>query len=137
MTTTGKNRDFYDSLGAFHEKLVEELAPQLIENPRLADALTEQLDKIREETAASNLNIEPPPDGGFSELIGIGPNVAKKISSTRLPSDVDDYDEKDTSDRILAIADLYYLYQLEMTGVFRAVKKLQQLFRAGTVRLSS
>ena len=137
MTTTGKNRDFYDSLGAFHEKLVEELAPQLIENPRLADALTETLEKIREETDAANLNIEPPPDGGLSELIGIGPNAAKKVSATRLPSDVENYDEKVSSERVLAIADLYYLYQLEMTGVFRAVKKLQQLFRAGAVRLSS
>ena len=137
MNTTGKNRDFYDRLGAFHEKLVEELAPQLIQNPRLADALTEKFEKIREETAADNLNLEAPPDGGLSELIGIGPNAAPKISSTHLPSDVDNYDETVSSERILAIADLYYLYQLEMTGVFRAVKKLQELFRAGTVRLST
>jgi hypothetical protein len=32
---------------------------------------------------------------------------------------------------------MYYLYQHEKIGVFRAVRKLQELFRAGAVRLSS
>ena len=32
--------------------------------------------------------------------------------------------------------DLYYIYQHERIGVFRVVQKLQELFRAGTVRLS-
>ena len=34
--------------------------------------------------------------------------------------------------RLLAVGDLYYIYQHEKLGVFRAVLKLQELFRAGT-----
>ena len=37
----------------------------------------------------------------------------------------------------MAVADMYYLYQHERIGVFRVVQKLQELFKAGTVRLSS
>lgn len=136
MTTTGENREFYDRLGAFHEKLVEELAPELIANPRLADALTEQLEKIRADAERDNLNVEAPADGGLAELIGIGKDAASKISGTRLPQGVEDYDEKVSSERILAIADLYYLYQHEKLGVFKAVQKLRELFNAGAVRLS-
>jgi hypothetical protein len=35
------------------------------------------------------------------------------------------------------VGDMYYLYQHETIGVFRVVRKLQELFRAGAVRLSS
>src|SRR5579863_831278 len=35
------------------------------------------------------------------------------------------------------MGDLYYIYQHEKIGVFRAVQKLQELFRAGAVYLSS
>ena len=49
---------------------------------------------------------------------------------------VEPYDETITSERIIAVGDLYYLYQHEKIGVFRVVQKLQELFRAGAVRLS-
>ncbi len=42
-----------------------------------------------------------------------------------------------TSERLLAVGDLYYIYQHEKIGVFRVVLKLQELFKAGTVRLAS
>ncbi len=41
-----------------------------------------------------------------------------------------------TSERIVAVGDLYYLWQHEKSGVFRVVQKLQELFRAGSVRLT-
>lgn len=135
--TTEDNREFYDKLGAFHEQLVENLASELIENPRLADAITEQIETIRSDSEADALNASAPPDGGLAELIGIGPQAASKIGATRLPQGVESYDEAVSSERILAVADLYYLYQHEKIGVFRVVRKLQELFRAGAVRLSS
>ena len=137
MANEGENREFYDRLGAFHEKLVEDLTPELIQNPRLADAITERLESIRARTETDNLNAQAPADGGLAGLIGLGADAATKIDEARLPQGVEDYDEKVTSGRILAIADLYYLYQHEKIGVFRAVQKLQELFLAGTVRLSS
>jgi hypothetical protein len=50
---------------------------------------------------------------------------------------VDAYDETVASERLNAVGDLYYIYQHERIGVFRVVQKLQELFRAGTVRLSA
>ena len=44
-------------------------------------------------------------------------------------------DDQIARERVTAIADLYYIYQHERLGVFRAVLKLQELFRAGSVRL--
>jgi hypothetical protein len=38
---------------------------------------------------------------------------------------------------MVAIGDLYYIYQHEKIGVFRVVRKLKELFHAGAVRLSS
>ena len=59
-----------------------------------------------------------------------------ELADTRLPSGVAEYDEAVASERILATADLYYIYQHERLGVFRVVRKLEELFRAGTLRLS-
>ena len=46
------------------------------------------------------------------------------------------YDDQVAAERIIAVGDLYYIFQHEKIGVFRVVKKLQDLFRAGAVRLS-
>ncbi len=48
-----------------------------------------------------------------------------------------DYDDTVTSDRILAAGDLYYIAIHEFLGVFKVMHKLQELFRAGTLRISS
>ncbi len=46
-------------------------------------------------------------------------------------------DEQITSERLVAVGDLYYIYQHEKIGVFRVIRKLKELFHAGAVRLSS
>ena len=48
-----------------------------------------------------------------------------------------DYDDTVTSDRLLATADLYYQSVHERLGVFQVIFKLQELFRAGTLRVSA
>jgi hypothetical protein len=53
-----------------------------------------------------------------------------------MPRGVDAYDESVASERIIAVGDLYYLYQHERIGVFRVVQKLQELFQGGAIRLS-
>jgi hypothetical protein len=47
------------------------------------------------------------------------------------------YDDTVISDRILATGDLYYLAIHELLGVFKVMHKLQELFRAGTLRISN
>jgi hypothetical protein len=137
MGTTGDNQALLDQLAALRETLVDQLGAQLIQNPQLADALTQQIEDLLTQTIAEDAKAMIPPDGGFAELIGIGNEAARKVTETRLPQGVEDYDEQVASDRILAVADLYYLYQHEKVGVFRVVRKLQELFNAGAVRLST
>jgi hypothetical protein len=78
-----------------------------------------------------------PPDKGLAQLAGIGPDAAIDMAVVRAPEGVAPYDEAVTSERLLAVGDLYYIYQHEMIGVFRVALKLQELFKAGVVRLSS
>jgi hypothetical protein len=80
--------------------------------------------------------LTPPPDKGLAELAGVGPQAATEFGKARMPQGVEPYDETITSERIVAVGDLYYLFQHEKIGVFRVVQKLQELFKAGTVRLS-
>ena len=137
MSTAGENQSLYDRIAALRETLTDRLAPQLIQNPQLADALTQQIEDLLTQVVTADTQIPAPPDGGLAELIGIGNEAAAKVSQTRLPQGVENYDEQVASERILAVADLYYLYQHEKIGIFRAVKKLQELFNAGAVRLST
>jgi hypothetical protein len=72
----------------------------------------------------------------LAALVGIGPDAAQALGSTRIPAGITPYDETVTSERVVAVGDLYYIFQHERIGVFRVMRKLQELFRAGTVRLS-
>ncbi|MBW4632745.1 MAG: hypothetical protein KME30_12885 [Iphinoe sp. HA4291-MV1] len=137
MSTAGENQSLYDRIAALRETLTDRLGSQLIQNPQLAEALTDQIENMVEEVEEAEAKLASPPDGGLAELIGIGKDAATKVNSARMPEKVDDYDEQVTSDRILAVSDLYYIYQHERMGVFRAVNKLQELYYAGAVRLST
>ena len=75
-------------------------------------------------------------DGGFAQLIGLGSDVAHTVDEGPAPRSVPMYDNEIHRERIRAVGDLYYIYQHERAGVFRAILKLQSLFRSGQVRLS-
>jgi hypothetical protein len=137
MTTKQEYHDLYDRVAALRETLVDRFGPDLIQNPQLADALNAYLDDMLASVARAEAEEPVPPDTGLAELAGIGPDAAEELAETYVPPAAPGYDETVTSERIIAVGDLYYIYQHEKVGVFRAVLKLQQLFRAGTVRLSS
>src|SRR5689334_1950638 len=137
MATEQEYQSVLDRIGALRETLIGRLAPDLIQNPQLADVIVKQIDDMLAAVVNADSQIAPPPDKGLAQLIGIGPEAANDFGKTRLPQGVEAYDETVTSERIIAIADLYYIYQHERVGVFRAIQKLQELFRAGTVRLSA
>jgi hypothetical protein len=67
----------------------------------------------------------------------VGPEAAQFLGETRVPPGVEPYDDQVSAERLIAVADLYYIFQHEKIGIFRVVQKLQELFRAGAVRLSS
>ena len=137
MATEKQIQELYDRIAALREAATQRLGPDLIANPQLADALSQQIDEMLGALETAETAAPSPADSGLAELIGLGPGAATSLGQTRLPTRVDRYDETVTSERILAMGDLYYIYQHERIGVFRAMRKLQELFRAGTVRLSS
>ncbi len=137
MATVQEYRDLLDRIAALRDTMVNRLGTDLIQNPQLADALTKQVDELLATVVADDQRSPPPPDQGLAELIGLGPEAATELGRARIPPAVDRYDETVTSERLIAVGDLYYIYQHEKIGVFRALLKLQELFKAGTVRLSS
>lgn len=137
MATEREIQELTDRIAALRETVTRRLGADLITNPQLADALTQELAEMLAALENADAATPPPPDSGLAELVGIGPTAASSLGQTRLPTRVERYDETVTSERILAMGDLYYIYQHERIGVFRAMRKLRELFRAGTVRLSS
>jgi hypothetical protein len=137
MPSEKEYQDLLDRIAGLRETVTDQLSSRLSENPRLADAITKQIDDMLAAAVEADSNLPPPPDKGLAALIGIGAEAAPEFGQTRVPQGVKPYDETITSERIIAVADLYYIYQHEKIGVFRAVQKLKELFEAGTVRLSS
>jgi hypothetical protein len=137
MATEKDYQGLLDRIAALRETLTQRLASDLLTNPQLADVLTRQVDDMLESVVKADVLAAPPPDKGLAQLVGIGPDAATELSATRVPQRVEVYDEQVTSERIIAVGDLYYLYQHERIGVFRVVQKLQELFKGGTVRLSA
>jgi hypothetical protein len=136
MATEQEYQNLYDRIAALRDTVTNRLASDLISNPQLADVLTKQIDDLLQSAVGADAKALPPPDKGLAELAGIGPQAAKDFGQARIPQGVEAYDETITSERIIAVGDVYYIYQHEKIGVFRVVQKLQELFRAGSVRLS-
>jgi hypothetical protein len=137
MATEKEYQSLHDRIAALRATVADRLSADLIANPQLADALTKQIDDMMRAVAEADAKAPLPPDKGLGQLAGIGPDAAAEFGQTRVPQGVVPYDEEITSERVVAVGDLYYLYQHEKIGVFRAVQKLQELFRAGAVRLSA
>jgi hypothetical protein len=136
MATERDYQSLYDRIAALREQVASRLSADLIANPQLADAITKQVDDLLASVVAADEKAPAPPDKGLAQLAGIGPDAASSLGVTRIPPGVEPYDETITSERIMAVGDVYYIYQHETIGVFRVVQKLQELFRAGAVRLS-
>ena len=136
MATEKDYQGLYDRIAALREQVASRLSSDLISNPQLADAITKQIDDLLASAVDADTKIPAPPDKGLAALAGVGPDAAKDFGITRVPAGVEPYDETITAERIMAVGDMYYLWQHEKIGVFRVVKKLQELFKAGTVRLS-
>lgn len=137
MPTQSETTFLQDRIAALRARLASEAGTDLITDPKLADALRGEVDAILRIITEAETGAAAPRDGGLAQLAGLGDESARHLSETYLPAAVAGYDETVASERLLAIADLYYIYQHERLGVFRAVRKLQELFKAGTVRLSS
>src|ERR1700750_1730646 len=137
MANENDYQQLLDRLSALREGMTNRFAGDLGGNPPLADALKQQVDDILASVVKQDMQEKPPPDKGLAQLAGIGSEAADEFGKTRIPQGVEPYDEQITSERLVAVGDLYYIYQHEKIGVFRVMRKLKELFHAGAVRLSS
>jgi len=132
-------REYQQRLGQFAallQTIADRLGSSLIADPTLGDNLVGQIESQLKAWEQSDQSSPPPPDGGLAQLVGVGPDASPDLGDTRIPQGVKPYDDQIAAERILAVGDLYYIFQHEKIGVFRVVQKLQELFRAGAVRLS-
>ena len=129
MAKEKEYQELYDRIAALRETVTSRLSSDLIQNPQLAAELIKQIDDMLAAAVDADAKAPPPRDKGLAALIGIGPEAATEFGETRIPPGVQPYDETVTSERIIAVGDLYYIYQHEKIGVFRVVQKLQELFR--------
>jgi hypothetical protein len=136
MAKESEYQALLDRIAALQETVSDQHAADLIANPQLADALMDKIDDMLAAVVAADEKAAPPPDQGLAQLAGVGPDAAAKFGQTRIPQGVEPYDEQVQSERIIAIGDLYYIYQHEKIGVFRVMRKLKDLFQAGALRLS-
>jgi hypothetical protein len=136
MATEKDYQSLFDRVAALRAQVASNLSADLVSSPQLADALTKQIDDLFQSVVSADGGAPPPPDAGLSALAGVGPSASADFGDTRIPPGVTAYDDTITSERIIAVGDMYYLWQHEKIGVFRVVQKLQELFRAGAVRLS-
>src|SRR5712692_10366088 len=123
MPTEQDYKALYDRIAALRETTANRLGSDLIQNPQLADALTKQIDDLLASVVSADLKATPPPDKGLAQLAGVGPEAAGELGKTRIPQGIEPYDETVTSERIIAVGDLYYIYQHERIGVFRVMQK--------------
>jgi hypothetical protein len=136
MTSTAQYDSLKDQRAKLTEAVLASLSPQTLADPNLAEIVSQLVDK-KLASAASTNGASPPADGGLADLVGLGSSAPIDPGATQMSPGVVDYDDTVTSDRLLATADLYYQAVHEGLGVFEVVYKLQELFRAGTLRISA
>jgi hypothetical protein len=59
------------------------------------------------------------PAQSVGPVASFGPDAIDELGKTRLTPGVEPYDEEIASERIIAVENLYYIYQHEKIGVFR------------------
>ncbi len=134
--TNGDIERALGQLAATRTWLVEDARTALLKDPKLAEALNQQVNDLFTLVQDAEAGKDAPLDHGLMDLIGLSEDPPEDFDSARYVPPVPQYDDQVSRERILAIGDLYYLFQMEQSSVFKAVLKLQELFRAGTVRLS-
>src|SRR5271170_8129647 len=102
MATEKDYQGLYDRIAALRETVTGRLSSDLIQNPQLADALVKQIDDLLSSAVDADNQAPIPPDKGLAELVGIGPEAAQELGTTRIPQGIQAYDETVTSERIVA-----------------------------------
>jgi len=136
MSTTSDYNQMNTRKAFLLQSTIEALGPELVGNPELAEVVNRVIDdQLDKDTEAQN-GVHQETDGGLADLIGLGKDAPTDLGQAEMPPDFADYDDTIASDRIRAVAQLYHICIHEILGVFSVIDKLQELFRAGTLRIS-
>ena len=138
IDTLGEINGLLGRLQKLRSQLVTDARDELSEKPGqaelinqyIADAEKALMEALKPQTGA------PRDDGGLLPMLGLGDHVATTLGDSASAPLLPSYDDQISRDRMGAIADLYYIYQFERLGAFRAVLTLQKLFKSGGARLS-
>jgi hypothetical protein len=113
------------------------LPPGVLANPDLPEILNRTIDRKLGLTGPAWLPpASVPSDAGLFDMLGLGTSAVPNLGTAKASLGVKNYDDQVTSNRLLSAADLYYLAVHERIGVFAVMWKLQELFQAGTLRIS-
>ena len=134
MTKVSNFDQLEDEKARLITELLDQLSVEALGDPGLPDAINKLI--TSQLSDPSLLNGASPADGGIADLVGLGPNIPIQLGDTNISPGVVNYDDVLQSERISSAADLYYLYMNESIGVFQVIWKLQELFRAGALRIS-
>jgi hypothetical protein len=127
--------DYIGTLRAqLYRDAIAKLPPNVLSDPTTPETLSRQIE-AQLQTLMPPTNGNAPADGGLSNLIGLGATAPANLGGTQVSLGVENYDETLAADRIAATADLYYLCLHELLGIWQVMDKLQDLFRAGTLRI--
>ncbi len=157
MPSTSDLDGFKDQRAKLIEGVISALGPEALADPSLPDVVSRMVDQKLGASGASSMNgsgpspgrgqvpgaqpgggqAQPPADGGLADLIGLGAAAPTDFARAEMSPGVVDYDDTVTSERLMATADLYYQAMHERLGVFQVIFKLQELFRAGSIRVSA
>ena len=138
IDTIGELNGLLGRLQVLRSRLVQDARDELTEKPGQAELINQYISEAENALMAllKPKAGDPKDDGGLLPMMGLGGDVAKTLGDSASAPLVPSYDDQINRERIGAISDLYYIYQMERLGAFRAVLKLQQLFKSGEVRLS-
>jgi hypothetical protein len=134
MSTAGNYDAQSDVRAQYFQRLLADLSPADRANPDAPAIINAMIAQdLGTDTAPSTIGAA---DSGLFDLLGLGGQAPGNLADVTVSPGVVNYDDQLTSDRILSTADLYYQYMNERIGVFQVLWKLQELFRAGTLRIS-
>jgi len=136
MTNTSQYDQWKDQREIIVSQVLSALSADAMADPNMPETVQRLVDQ-RLATMMPPNGAQPPADGGLTDLMGLGAGAPADPGQTVMSPGVVDYDDTVTSARLLATADLYYQYVHDRMGVFDVIFKLQELFRAGTPRVSA
>src|SRR4051794_21702249 len=122
MARESERTQRYSQFAALLREAADRLGSGPIEYPTQADQLIREIQHQIGAWEDADAAASPPPDKGLGQLAGVGPEAAQYLGETRVPPGVEPYDDQVSAERLIAVADLYYIFQHEKIGVFRVVQ---------------